>query len=76
MIESGHIEIKDDKVIFVYHKLPIEWLQKQTSDKWNRTQKEGIKAIKKYEASKRSVEVSNVTKKLKKWYYDIIGIDY
>ena len=30
--------------------------------------------MKRHEASKQLIEVSNVTKKLKEWYYDVIGI--
>ena len=64
MTKTGHIEIRDSKVIFVYYELPkpdcgfnqitgVDLLHKRDILKWN-------KAMREYEASKQSVKVENI----------------
>ena len=54
MIKPGHIEIQDNKVIFVYHEL------KKPKREEHYTQIEFEKAVNEYKASKREVEVRDV----------------
>lgn len=78
MIEQGHIEIIDQKVIFVYHNLK----KPKKEDYYSNTSIYGISAdvfeywnyerdFKKYEASKQSVEVENVKRKTEEVYVPV-----
>lgn len=63
MRKTGHIEIKDNKVVFVYYELPepIELCKKCWKKVWEE-----------YQTSKREVEVENVvsTKAKTVWIFD------
>lgn len=61
MKQTGHIEIKDNKVVFVYYELKKPDLDDYTKDStWGYA--EYNEDLDKYQASKREVEISNVTK--------------
>lgn len=66
MIKLGHIEIKDDKVIFVYHEIwkpyradYYEYSDYEKGEVYFNT-KSYNRDLKEYEASKREVEVENI----------------
>jgi len=74
-VKSGHIEISDKGVIFVYWKFLLPNLKDYKERFGWQYIKFYNKAVDKYRASRRKVEVSNVTKKSKDWYYNVIGTD-
>lgn len=57
MTKLGHIEIKDNKIIFVYHEMPEP--KKLTNTTSFISARRYVLAMKEYKASKRSVEVGN-----------------
>lgn len=71
-----HIEIKNDKVIFVYYELPKpkepEWLD----GVW--AEIDYPELLKEYEASRREAEVENVfwDESVKLWMYDFIMVKH
>ena len=63
MTKPGHIKIKNNEIIFVYHELEKPQLTKEDyfePDKNYQISKEYNKKLKEYEASKREAKVSNV----------------
>ncbi|MBA7500889.1 hypothetical protein ES704_03651 [subsurface metagenome] len=58
MIKPGHIEIRDNKIIFVYHELPK--LDESLYDEKFGFEDAYYEDLDKYQASKREVETSNV----------------
>jgi len=80
MIEIGHTEIKNNKIIFVYYKLPKpNWDSTLKMVLKNGGEKEDAKMgynveVKIYEASRREVEVKNVfwSTQFNKWIIELI----
>jgi len=62
MKHLGHISIQDNKIIFVYYKLPEPYKDDYIADGWIFLTQPYEKAIKEYNASKREVEVENYKK--------------
>jgi len=71
MKHLGHIEIRGNKVIFVYHELPSPKRRDFMMPNWTDGLLRYKKAIKEYKASKREVEVENVFRDFDEWVLDV-----
>ena len=71
--KPGYIRFIGEKIKFEYYEL-----EKPNVDNFRKhfawTYAECDESMRKYEASKKLIEVSNVNKRKNEWYYDNIGI--